>query len=54
MFGISVTEIAAMGRNPMDEKRRAATTRATLAATRSVLAEPRVAERLALLQQASS
>ena len=54
VFQPSAVEIDAMGRNPMDAKRRAATTRATLAAARRALAQPRLADRLVLLQQASS
>ena len=47
-------DVAAMGRNPMDARRRPATTEAALASARTRLADPELAERLALLRAASS
>jgi NTE family protein len=47
------TDIAAMGRNPMDASRRSPTTEAALASTRRRLADPAVADRLDLLRTSS-
>jgi NTE family protein len=45
--------VSAMGRNSMDSGRRVTTTMAALASSRDRLADPRVAERLELLREAS-
>ncbi len=49
-FQPTAPELAAMGRNPMDPERRAPTTLAARASARSRLADPMVADRLALLR----
>jgi NTE family protein len=53
-FQPTPTDVAAMGRNPMDADRRSATTEAALASARARLADPALAERLELLKAASS
>jgi NTE family protein len=46
-------DVSAMGRNSMDPARRAATTESALASARDRLADPQVAERLAILRRVS-
>jgi NTE family protein len=53
-FQPTPADLAAMGRNPMDARHRAATTRAALVSTRDRLADASVAERLDALRQASA
>jgi len=52
-FQPTPADVAAMGRNPMDAGRRAATTDAALASARTRLADPAMAERLELLRARS-
>ncbi len=52
-FQPTPTDVAAMGRNPMDAARREATTESALASARERLADPAVAERLAILREVS-
>jgi len=53
-FQQTPADVGAMGRNPMDAGRRAATTEAALASAHARLADPALAERLELLRTASS
>jgi NTE family protein len=53
-FQPTPTDVAAMGRNPMDASRRGATTMAALASARSRLADPAIADRLELLRASSA
>jgi hypothetical protein len=52
-FQPTPADVSAMGRNPMDPARRAATTETALASARERLVNPELAERLELLREAS-
>ncbi len=53
-FQPTPADVAAMGRNAMDATRRGATTETALASARTRLADPKLADRLDLLRNASS
>jgi NTE family protein len=53
-FQPTPADVAAMGRNAMDAKRREATTEAALASTRARLSDPQLADRIDVLRGASS
>jgi NTE family protein len=53
-FQPTPSDVEAMGRNPMDPKRRLATSAASLESARARLADPDVADRVALLTSASN
>jgi NTE family protein len=53
-FQPTAADIVAMGRNPLDLERRAATTEAAFASTRHRLTDPNIAERLEILRASSA
>lgn len=53
-FQPTPADVAVMGRNSMDAERRTETTRQALESTRSRLADPAIAERLAVLREVST